>query len=46
MNSIFGNPEFARIVARQTISDRIGDSRRRTRARDARRGRHGTPPAV
>jgi hypothetical protein len=45
MKSIFGSPDFARIVAQQLISDRVDDSRRRTRARKARRGRHGSPPA-
>jgi hypothetical protein len=46
MKSIFGNPDFARIVARQLMSDRIDESRRRSRARNARRGRHGAPPAA
>jgi hypothetical protein len=46
MNSIFGSPDFARVVAGQTISDRVKESRRQTRARGARRGRHGVSPAA
>jgi hypothetical protein len=39
MNNFVGSPDFARLIARQTMQDRISDAKTRTRARKARRTR-------
>lgn len=51
MNSIFGSPDLARLVAQRTIADRVDDARSRAEARrirhDARvrAGRAATAPS-
>jgi len=37
MNNFVGSPDFARMIARQSMEDRVNDAKARTRARKARR---------
>jgi hypothetical protein len=39
MHSIAGSPDFARMIARQTMQDRVTDAKGRTRAKKARKTR-------
>jgi hypothetical protein len=37
MNNFVGSPDFARMIARLSVQDRVNDAKSRTRARKARR---------
>lgn len=39
MQSFVGGPDFARMIARQSVQDRITDAKTRTRAKKARKTR-------